>query len=108
MRKAQYTHINGNIYRLTTGKKGAQLASGAQYVKGRTLSDVYSTYSRYKAAAYNDCLSECQERNGENFRIISANSNFFSVAYECIDDMTGEIITVIHTGRNDYYVSFAG
>ena len=103
----EYAKINGIYCRLTTGKKGAQLASGAQYIKGRTLSDVYGTYSRYKAAAYNDCLSECNDRKGENFRIISANSNFFSIAYECTDDLTGEVITVIKTGRNTYYVRTA-
>ena len=109
MKTMQYFTLAGHEnkpLRLTTGKKGLQLARSSKRKEGFFLSDVYGRYSINKAIAWDSCYNECKAVNGQDFRIISHNSSFFSVAYEVIDSTTGQVITVIITAYNKYYVEY--
>ena len=109
MKTMQYFTLAGHEnkpLRLTTGKKGLQLARSSKRNEGFFLSDVYGRYSAKKAIAYDSCYAEYIAVKGTGFRIISHNSSFFSVAYEVTDSTTGQVITVIITAYNRYYVEY--
>lgn len=65
---------------------------------GRNLWDVYTTFSRAKEQAYNECLRKCYDMNGENFHITSANTFGFSVGWET------ETHIFIETPKNSYVI----
>lgn len=93
-------------------KRGQSLLASARYNEGTELSDVYDNYSANKGRAIRECRDWCNEANGDNFRIISHNSNVFSVAweqmYEYTNPKTGEVtqeyVTRIETARHTYIV----
>ena len=70
--------------------------------EGRNLSDIYSSWSARKDAAFNNCLYCYYCDKGENFHIISHNSNFFVLAWEQI--YGNEPVLRIETGRNTYII----
>lgn len=82
-----------------TTKRGQNLIAGATCVAGRTLHDVYGKFSKAKAQAYETCLRMCREEDGNNFRIISANSYGFSVAWDTTDGLR------IETPQNSYFIT---
>lgn len=54
-----------------------------------SLSDCYNSYSYAKERAYNYCRNLYNEYNGYDFKIISYNTNQFSVGFYCdFDDKT--------------------
>ncbi len=64
-------------------KAGYRWILAAKNNEGNKLSDVYGSYSVNKEKAMNWCLDQYNNtENSENFRIISHNSNFFTVAWE--------------------------
>ena len=60
-----------------TQHQGAVLPS-----KGNVLGEVYGTYSAAKAAAYARCVRICEELNGHQLCITSANTCFFTAQFE--------------------------
>lgn len=64
-----------------TTKKGQALVNSAKHSRGFYLDEVYKSYSQAKRNAWAWCLARCEEEEGSNFRIISANSQTFSVAW---------------------------
>ena len=64
-----------------TTKKGQDMLAKAQYCEGRSLFDVYSSFSQSKERAFEQCLAMCNKENGNDFRIISHNTFQFSVAW---------------------------
>lgn len=93
-------------------KRGQEMIQRAGRNLGRDLWQVYGRFSRNKVAALDHCKEMCYRSNGKNFRIISASSFQFSVAwefmYETMDQKTGEIIQEpaiqIETATNSYTV----
>lgn len=55
------------------------------------LWDVYSNYSEYKVQAYNRCIDLMNRLNGWGLRILSYNSNVFTVGFLFADPDTGVI-----------------
>lgn len=45
------------------------------------LHHVYKSYSKRKAIAFDDCKELCRQLNGEDFKVVSACSNFFTVGF---------------------------
>lgn len=68
----------------------------------RELRDVYGRWSSAKQAAYKNCLQACQDHGGDGFRIISANTSFFTVGYT-YDDENGKkhFVYITHAGTTD-------
>lgn len=85
-------------------KTGQALLSRARHYQGTELSDIYGRYSSAKASAMRDCKAWCNATNGKNFRIISHNGWGFSVAWEYVNDETGEIMTRIETPSSTYII----
>lgn len=50
------------------------------------LRNVYRSWSDKKQAAFENCRRACQDHGGQGLRIISANTNIFTVGYTYIDD----------------------
>ena len=92
---------------LTTGtKKGMNLMNRADYNEGYNLWEVYGHFSQAKQNAWDKCLAKCDNENGFNFRIISHNTNTFSVAWDIYEN--GEFKGVrIETAYNSYFVTMA-
>ena len=85
-------------------KTGQRLLARANHNQGTELSDVYGRYSSAKASAMRDCKEGCNAVNGQNFRIISHNGWGFSVAWEYVNEETGEIMTRIETPSCTYII----
>lgn len=83
-------------------RRGQELIKRAETDLGRSLYNVYTTFSQKKAEAYEDCLREKVEDDGDNFRIISASGYKFSVAWEFVFE--GHEATKIRTASNTYVV----
>lgn len=50
--------------------------------RGNCLSEVYGSYSRAKAAAWEQCESLCSELEGRNLCVVSANVYMFTAQFE--------------------------
>lgn len=57
--------------------------------RGNTLDEVYCRYSDAKAAAYARCEEICDEMDGCNLRITSANCHMFSAQFEFSNPING-------------------
>lgn len=86
----------------TKTQTGKKLIYKAAYNEGSELYHVYGSFSSKKAEAFDDCKKKCEAEAGDNFRIISHNTNFFSVAWEF--EYEGSLATHIITPANDYVV----
>lgn len=80
-------------------KKGEIMLNRANNNEGVELYQIYSSYSTAKAKALEYCKALCYKENGYNFRIISHNSQTFSVAWET------EKGTRIETAYNSYLIA---
>ena len=87
-----------------TTKLGQRLRARASRYEGTELEDVYGRYSSVKASAMRNCKEWCEQDNGYNFHIISHNTSTFSVAWNYVDQNTGEIMTRIETANHSYIV----
>ena len=85
-------------------KKGQRILAMARPNIGSELYHVYGSYSAEKAKAMDNCKAECGRDHGYNFHICSRNSSYFVVAWNYNDETTGEVMTVVKTGRNVYVV----
>lgn len=70
-----------------------------------SLYDVYKTFSRRKANAFNNCLQIKESMNGFNGRIIGHNCDVFSYGFEYIAPTTGVVcfcyITPTYTRKSE-------
>ena len=71
----------------------------------RTLHDVYATYSIAKEKAYAYCVQLMNKYNGYDLRIISHNTNKFTVGF--IGYVNDELCFFYITADYDRYMSFA-
>lgn len=83
-------------------KKGRSMIAQSKRIIGYELSDVYKSYSLAKKQAYWQCKRLCGREGGYNFRIISKNCNFFSVAWNVVVEQT--LVTRIETAYNSYVI----
>lgn len=70
-----------------------------------TLKDVYAKPSTAKQAAFKRCQRKCEAENGDRLRIISANWNTFTVAFEVTTALGATELRVI-TKRYNYLIHF--
>ena len=92
-----------NIIKGST-KRGQQILGMAESNIGRELYEVYGRFSTEKARAMTWCKAECSKNNGYNFHICSANTFQFTVAWNYVNDVTGEIMTRVETANHTYIV----
>lgn len=85
-------------------KKGEALLARAKNWEGTDLSDVYGSWSTAKARAMRDCREKCNAVKGKNFHICSHNGWAFSVAWEYINQETGEVMTRVETSSGTYII----
>lgn len=89
----------------SSSKLGQSIIAKASVFKGTTLCDVYERCSVAKQRAYADCYKRFMEDNASfNFHICSSNTNFFSVAWNYINELTGEVMTHYETASNIFIV----
>ena len=67
----------------------------------KSLYDVYKSFSGDKSRAYNFCVHEMYQKDGFNFRITSANCNFFCCGFLYYDE-NKRLHCRYYTGRNTY------
>ena len=70
-----------------------------------TLEDAYVKPSAAKQAAFKRCQQKCEAENGKYLCIISANCQFFAVAFEVENSFGATELRVI-TRCNDYLIHF--
>ena len=70
-----------------------------------TLEDAYARPSTAKQAAFERCLRQCEAENGKQLRVISANCQFFAVAFEVRNSFGATELRVI-TRCHDYLIYF--
>lgn len=58
----------------------------------RELGDVYASYSVYKERAMRRCKQLCEDLGGFDLKIVSHNTNMFTVGFEYPDAETGELM----------------
>lgn len=85
-------------------KRGQTLLARASEWDGTYLSDVYGSWSGAKERAWRECYEKCNAVNGTNFHICSHNGWAFSVAWEFINQETGEVMTQIETSSGTYII----
>lgn len=84
------------IYKSRQPKTYARLMATASQNRGTRLGDVYTTYSSRKSSIWWEWFHTCKRTGGRNFRIVSHNCNFFSLAWDADDH------TVLVTPSNCY------
>lgn len=67
------------------------------------LWDVYGTFSREKARAFERCLDLMDRYGGRGLRIVGANTFTFSVGFEYEEPQTGVVMFCYHTANNTYH-----
>lgn len=70
-----------------------------------TLKDAYVKPSTAKQAAFERCQRKCEAENGDRLRIISANCQAFTVAFE-VKDFFGATRLRVITRCYDYVIHF--
>ena len=70
-----------------------------------TLKDAYAKPSAAKQAAFERCLRQCKAENGKHLRVIGANCQFFTVAFQVENSFGATELRVI-TKSHDYLVYF--
>lgn len=70
-----------------------------------TLEDVYDNPSTRKQAAFERCLQQCAAENGNRLKVITANCQFFTVAFEVRNSFGATELRVI-TRCHDYLIYF--
>lgn len=68
----------------------------------RTLEDCYKSYSHDKARSYYNIKLECEELDGYDFTILSANTWQYSCGYVYPDKETGALILRVETASHTY------
>lgn len=70
-----------------------------------TLEDVYDNPSAAKQAAFEHCLQQCAAENGNRLKVITANCQSFTVAFEVRNFFGATELRVI-TRCHDYLIYF--
>ena len=70
-----------------------------------TLKDAYTKPSAAKQAAFKRCQQRCETENGDRLKVISAGSQFFTVAFEVTTTLGATELRVI-TREHDYLITF--
>ena len=70
-----------------------------------TLKDAYAKPSTAKQAAFERCQRKCEAENGDRLKIISANCQVFTVAFE-VKDFFGATKLRVITKEHDYLIHF--
>lgn len=65
-----------------------------------SLSDAYGSCSAKKRTAWETCRRFCEERGGENLKIIGANTHFFSVGFVYTDEGVRKFVYITHAGTH--------
>ena len=92
-------------------KLSANSKLGKKYVKAYetstwyTLKDAYVKPSAAKQAAFERCQQKCEAENGDRLKVISANYQFFTVAFEVENSFGATELRVI-TPYRDYLIYF--
>ena len=92
-------------------KLSANSKLGQHYVKAyeastwHTLKEAYRKPSAAKQAAFKRCQQKCEAENGDCLRVISANCQFFAVAFEVENSFGATELRVI-TPYHDYLIYF--
>ena len=88
-----------------SSKKGADILSRADNNIGTELLDAYHSVSEDKHRAYASCYSRyCDDNASFNFHICSKNTFQFTVAWNYINELTGELMTHFETANHIYIV----
>lgn len=91
-------------------KLSANSKLGQRYVEAykastwHTLKDAYVKPSAAKQAAFERCQQKCEAENGDRLRVISANHQFFAVAFEVKNSFGATGLRVI-TKYHDYLIT---
>lgn len=84
-------------------KAGQNIVDRYNRLYGRTLRDLYGSYSYAKESAYNDCLRWFnQSKEAHDFKVGSANTFGFSAGWKLIYD--GHYAIRLETKDNSYVV----
>ena len=88
-------------------KKNAKIA-GKQFDRwlnsnAYRLEDVYNSYSVFKARAYQYCKELMWDLQGWGLKILSANSQAFTVGFEFVDPETSELMFAYITKDYDRF-----
>lgn len=70
-----------------------------------TLKDAYVKPSVAKQAAFKRCQQKCEAENGDHLKVISASSQFFTVAFEVTTTLGATELRVI-TRTREYLITF--
>ena len=81
-------------------KREAQVVDRYYASNATTLRDVYGRWSDRKEKAYMDCVRKKVEMNGNNLRIIGANTDKFSVGFAFTDENGEECLMYITPSRD--------
>lgn len=88
-------------------RKNARIAQAhtGQWMKSNNteLYQVYGSYSVYKARAFEYCKALMHDLNGYGLRILSFNSQAFTVGFEFADPETGEAMFAYITKDYDRF-----
>ena len=82
-------------------KKQQAMLWKVTHSSNESLYDVYKSFSDSKYHAYDYCKYEMYRKDGFNFRITSANSNFFCCGFLYYDE-NKHLKCRYYTGRNTY------
>lgn len=85
-------------------KTGQALLARAAYNQGENLRSIYGRWSSKKEEAMKECKREYAQDKGYDFRIISHNRTYFSVAWNYTNTETGEVMTKIKSGGRATYI----
>lgn len=86
-------------------KRGQHFVEAYCNSSWRTLEDVYAKPSAAKQATFERYLQQCRAENGRRLRIISANCQLFTVAFEVRNSFGATELRVI-TKYYDYLIYF--
>lgn len=66
------------------------------------LRNMYRSWSDKKQAAFENCRRACADHGGQGLRIISANTNFFTVGFTYVDDSNNKhFVYITHASTTD-------
>ena len=82
-------------------KKQQQMLWKVTHSNNTDLYDVYKSFSDDKRRAYDYCKYEMHRKDGFNFRVTSANCNFFCCGFLYYDN-DKRLRCRYYTGRNTY------
>lgn len=86
-------------------KRGQKFVEAYNKSTKCTLRDAYVKPSAAKQAAFRRCLQKCEAENGDRLRVIGANRQSFTVAFEVTTTLGATELCVI-TREHNYLITF--